>query len=348
MEKYILNETPLRTANNFGINNIEAYLDLPKYKEFDNFNLYTEDLEKIKIKITKNTLIDNENRLGLERKINYSIKINIPQNTKVQEKIKLEFNFDEENEFLVENVEIILEKNSEAKFEILYSSETNNNTFHNGKLNITLEENSKANIVVSNLMNIEADNLYEMQNELKENALLEYTIVEIGGKNKISNYYSKLEGENSKNLLNVIYLGKEKDVIDINYNMETYGKSSKAYINVQGALTGYAKKNFKGTIDFKEGCKRAIGKENENCILLSKNAKSKSLPMLLCHEEDVEGEHGVASGKIDENKLFYIMTKGISYDEARKLIIKANFNEIIKSICNEELENKIREEIDKI
>lgn len=348
MEKYILNETPLRTANNFGINNIEAYLELPKYKEFDNFNLYTEDLEKIKIKITKNTLIDNENRLGLKRKINYSIKINIPQNTKVQEKIKLEFNFDEENEFLVENVEIILEKNSEAKFEILYSSETNNNTFHNGKLNITLEENSKANIVVSNLMNIEADNLYEMQNELKENALLEYTIVEIGGKNKISNYYSKLEGENSKNLLNVIYLGKEKDVIDINYNMETYGKSSKAYINVQGALTGYAKKNFKGTIDFKEGCKRAIGKENENCILLSKNAKSKSLPMLLCHEEDVEGEHGVASGKIDENKLFYIMTKGISYDEARKLIIKANFNEIIKSICNEELENKIREEIDKI
>ena len=110
MEKYILNETPLRTANNFGINNIEAYLELPKYKEFDNFNLYTEDLEKIKIKITKNTLIDNENRLGLERKINYSIKINIPQNTKVQEKIKLEFNFDEENEFLVENVEIILEK----------------------------------------------------------------------------------------------------------------------------------------------------------------------------------------------------------------------------------------------
>ena len=153
--------------------------------------------------------------------------------------------------------------------------------------------------------------------------------------------YSETDFEN-------LYLGKENDVIDINYNMETYGKNSKAYINVQGALTDSAKKNFKGTIDFKEGSKKAIGKENENCILLSKQAKSKSLPMLLCHEEDVEGEHGVSSGKIDEAKLFYIMTKGISYDEARKLIIKANFNDIIKNINNNELENRINEKIDQI
>lgn len=348
MEKYILNETPLRTANNFGINNIEVVLDIPKYKSFENFNIYTENIEKIKVEVNQNKISENENKIGLERQTNYSVKIIIPENITIEEKIKLEFNFDEDNAFLVENIDILLEKNAKANFEIQYNSEERFSNFHNGQLNILLQENAKADIVVSNFNNNQSDNLYEMKNELIDNATLKYTIIEIGGKNKISNYYSKLIGENSENSLNVIYLGKENDVIDINYNMETYGKNSKAYINVQGALTDSAKKNFKGTIDFKEGSKKAIGKENENCILLSKQAKSKSLPMLLCHEEDVEGEHGVSSGKIDEAKLFYIMTKGISYDEARKLIIKANFNDIIKNINNNELENRINEKIDQI
>ena len=134
----------------------------------------------------------------------------------------------------------------------------------------------------------------------------------------------------------------------INYNIEEYGKKTKCNINVQGALSGDSHKNFKGVIDFKEGSKESKGFENENCTLLSKTAKSKSLPVLLCHEEDVEGQHGVASGKIDESKLFYIMTKGISYDDAKRLIVKANFNEIIKDINNEELQNDINQVIDEL
>ena len=70
--------------------------------------------------------------------------------------------------------------------------------------------------------------------------------------------------------------------------------------------------------------------------------------MLLCHEEDVEGAHGVSSGKLDEYKIFYIMTKGISYEDARKLIVKANFNEIISLIESEDLKNEINNRVDKL
>lgn len=348
MEKYILNETPVRTANNFGINNIEMVFDNPEYyKEFDNFSIETEDIDKIHLEIDKVQKLETNNRIGLKRNINYNIKIIIPENVKIEDNIKLEFELDDENEFLIENIDIILEKNAFANIEILYNSSNEKNAFHNGSLIINLNENSKAKVVVSNLVNNKVNNFYEMKNILEKSAKLDYIIVEIGGSNKISNYYAKLNGDNSENLLNVIYLGKEKEVIDINYNIETYGKNSKANINVQGAITDYSKKNFKGTIDFKKGCKKAVGKENENCMLLSSTAKSKSLPMLLCHEEDVEGEHGVAQGKINEEKLFYIMAKGIPYNDAKKLIIKANFNDIIRKIDDENLINLIDEEINK-
>ena len=82
-------------------------------------------------------------------------------------------------------------------------------------------------------------------------------------------------------------------------------------------------------------------------MLLSNKAKSIALPMLLCTEEDVEGNHSTASGKVDAKQLFYLMTRGLSYKEAVKLIVKANFQKIIDRINDEELRNVILKEIDK-
>ena len=353
MEKYVLNETPLRTSNNFGINNIEIVLDIPSKKTFNGFNVITEDISKIKLNVKEEILNKKgtflKSSIGLNRNVNYIVKVNIPENTIINENIKLEFNIDEDNDYLVEDIEIVIGKNSSANFEILYNmQEKDIKAFHNGLLDVKLKEGAKSKIIISNMLNHLSDNIYEIQNELSENANLEYILIDFGGKTKISKYNTKCIGDNSKNLLNVIYLGKEKDVIDINYIIETYGIKSQAYINVQGALANFSKKNFKGTIDFKEGSKKSVGKENENCMILSKDATSKSLPMLLCHEEDVEGEHGVSCGKIDEKKLFYIMTKGINYNDAKKLIIKANFSGILEKIDDDELKDIVDNEISKI
>ena len=152
MEKYILNETPLRTSNNFGINNIEVLLDIPKCKEFENFNLYTENIDKIDVEIISNKNEKEKNKIGLERKVNYIVKITVPKNIEIKEKIVLEFDLDDDNEFLMENIDIILEENSEASFEILYNSYSISNAIHSGLLKMHLKKGSKANVIVSNLI----------------------------------------------------------------------------------------------------------------------------------------------------------------------------------------------------
>ena len=134
---------------------------------------------------------------------------------------------------------------------------------------------------------------------------------------------------------------------DINYIVDINGQESSVNIDVQGALKDESKKHFKGTIDFKKGCKKAKGNENEFCILLSDKAKSLALPMLLCTEDDVEGNHSTASGKVDNKDLFYIMSRGISYKDAIKLLVKAKFNQIIQTIKDEQLKQEILEQIDR-
>lgn len=348
MEKYILNPTPVRTSVNYGINDVKLDLDIPQHKKFENISIYTDELDRILIDIVESDKYEKTltTKIGLEFSKYEKIKITIPENEKINNPILLDYLFDDENNYLIDDVEITMEKNSSASFIIHYCEESNPGyVFHNLKQVTLLKENSQANITIANMINNKSDSFISIENNVLNNASLSHTLIELGAKNKISNYYTTLTGDNSENILKSIYLGTNNDLIDINYNIETIGKNTKCNIESQGAIADFAKKNFKGTIDFKKGSAKSSGVENENCMILSETAKSKSMPVLLCHEEDVNGEHGASSGKPDENKLFYIMTKGISYKEARKLIVKANFSDIIKGIPNNDLQNEIIETI---
>lgn len=411
MQTHFLNETTVRTSVNYGINNIKVNFDLPdenQQKTFENFSISTDEIDKMNIEISdKNNGLDANNvndklnsdgsketsgskygngielssKIGLSFQKYKKIVINIPDNIEIKNTVLLDFLFNEDNCYLVDNIKINVGKNAKANFIIHYYSDDyvvaesdsnsndyveniknnisdtkndkeniNDSNFHNLLLETNIGDNGECNIICANLLDDNANSFLAFENVLNENAKLAHTIVDLGGKNKISNYSSKLVGDCSFNNIKNIYLGAKNDIIDINYNIEAIGKSTKCIIESQGALKDSAKKNFKGIIDFKEGSTKSVGKENENCLILSDKARSRSLPVLLCHEEDVNGEHGVSSGKPDKQKMFYIMSKGISYSDARKLLVKANFNNILNDIENEslntEINDKINEKID--
>ena len=196
------------------------------------------------------------------------------------------------------------------------------------------------------MLNDNSENIESFENVIEKESKVFHKIIDIGAKNSVSNYYSNVIGDEAENDVKTIYLGQGTQLKDINYIIHLRGKKAKANIDVQGALKDSSKKNFKGTLDFKKGASKAKGNENEYCMLLSEKAKSIALPMLLCTEDDVEGNHSTASGKVDESAIFYIMSRGLSYKEAVKLLVKANFNKIIEEIQDEEVKAEILQEID--
>lgn len=343
MEKLKLNETPVRTSRNFLINNIklENVVIPEKLEMFQNVMVTgTESFNKDINKQHLNYGLSEELEENVFYKANSQIAINVKEN----DNIKVTYDFDDDNLQLVNQIDICATGN--ANIIIEYKSSTNKECFHNGVIKVFAKENAKLNITVINLLNSNSEHFEAMENILEDNSDLNYTIIDIGGKNSIQNYYSNIIGKSAKNDLKTIYLCSENQIKDINYIAELRGQKSFVDIDVQGALKENAKKNFKGTIDFKKGCKQAKGNENEFCMLLSEKAKSLALPMLLCTEDDVEGNHSTASGKVDKEQLFYIMTRGLSYKEAVKLIVRANFNKTIERILDEEVKQNIIKEID--
>lgn len=350
MSNLKINETPVRTSKSFRINNITIEdFELPeRLEEFKNVTIselgskikISSNVNKAELKYGLNDLLKNQ----ADKNANY--KVNIVVDCKTQKEVEIGFEIDNVNPNLVENIEITANEDTNSTVILKYDTVDDVKAFHNGLIRAKAKKNATLNIVIVNVMNELSNNFIAIQNEFEDAAKINYCIVDFGGKNSVTNYYSNILGDNADNQLNTIYLGKNEQRFDINYIVELYGKKSNVDIEVQGALKDNAKKNFKGTIDFKKGSKKATGNENESCMLLSDKAKSIALPMLLCSEEDVEGNHSSSAGKIGEKELFYIMSRGFELKEAMKLMIRAKFNKILECIKNDELKKQIIEEID--
>lgn len=340
-----LNETPIRTANNFRINNIEIDAQIPEIiPEFENVQIIKENSEIDEAVSNRELVFGNNKELENIVFSKANSKIRIVNNQKA-ENVKITYTFDEDSQVLLNQIDIVASKNINVVIE--YKSETEKECFHAGIIRTFASNGANINVTVVNLLNDVSTNIESYENDIEADSKVYHKLIDIGAKESISNYFSNAIGNRADNDLKTIYLGQGSQVKDLNYIVHLRGEKTNVDIDVQGALKDSSKKNFKGTIDFKKGCKKAKGNENEYCMLLSDKAKSIALPMLLCTESDVEGNHSTASGKVDESAVFYIMSRGLSHKEAVRLLVKANFNKIIEGIQDEKIKTEILQEIDK-
>jgi len=340
--KYILNSLQDKTTNNFKINNLEIDLDIPSYKGKETLNIQGSSKLIIEKKHKKEKI---NTKIGLEINEYEELKIIVPKDTVINEPVLIDYAF-KENDAFYDRIIFQFEENSKCDFYITYISADEESHFHHLLEETKSEHNSKGSITYLNLMNKKSINMIAIENVVLEDANITHNIMDLGGNIRIYNMYSDLMERKATNNLNTIYIGKNEDLIDINYYLKNIGKETVNKMQVEGLLDDSSKKNFRGIIDFKKGCSSSIGEENENCILLSDTARSRSLPELLCGEEDVIGAHGVSSGKVSQDKLFYLMSRGYEKKEAEKLIVMTNFSKILNNIKDQEIRDYIKDNIE--
>ena len=151
-----------------------------------------------------------------------------------------------------------------------------------------------------------------------------------GDGNIYSDNRTELEGDSSSINVEVAYLGKNSQTIDYNIVVNHWGKDTHSGINAAGALMDSAKKVFRGTIDFKTGSSDSKGSENETVIMLGDDVVNKTVPLILCSEENVEGSHGATIGELDDDTLFYFESRGIGREEAERIMAYAALKRLIR------------------
>lgn len=330
-----VNELKFKTFDYLRVN--ETTVEIPAIFTQD-FNLPSDKFVKIdefkddEYGVSKEALEINE-EFG-----NYYRYINSNENKK-KEIIRLETT--DLNTELFDTIDIVTEKGESQEVIIDYSSKGHKEKFRNSIIRILGHEDSKTNVFIIQREGEESTVLESILVHGEEGANVSVNQYEVGSSKLISNYKANLIGEASHVEVNSIYFGYNEHEIDLIYNIIHEGKDSTSNIIINGALKDNARKIFKSNLDFIEGSTGSVGNEEEFCILLDSTVKSVSVPLLLCHEDDVLGNHAASAGRIDENILFYIMSRGFSMAEAEKLIIESRFAGAIDELQDDNLKEEI-------
>jgi len=238
----------------------------------------------------------------------------------------------------------VLEKNSSLKLiDVLNDASEKNfiNTFYNFKISQdAILKNYKIDIKNNSNIKYIFTNIEQEKNSLSE------TFIASSGSDFIKNEINcNLNGEHSSAFVNGIFsLNKQKHHeirTSINHLTE-YTKSSQL---IKSVLENDAKAVYQGKIYVSSKAQKTDGYQLSKAILLDETTEFNAKPELEIYADDVKCSHGSASGSLNENSIFYLMSRGLNYKEAKELLISGFLLDVIEKITDSEIKSLIKKMI---
>lgn len=190
--------------------------------------------------------------------------------------------------------------------------------------------------------------VHDLGGDLGESAKIEVLHLYLGGGDIYSGCRMDLNGDGADFTYQAGYLGKNDQVLDVNLIANHFGKNTTCNLRADGTLKDRSQKTFRGTIDFKKGCKGSVGAEQENVLLLGEEIVNKTIPLILCAEEDVQGDHGATIGELDEDTLFFFAARGIDPVTAENILTREKLYRLAESMGREDVETMARSAIEEV
>lgn len=162
-----------------------------------------------------------------------------------------------------------------------------------------------------------------------ENATVTVHQYALGGSKVAFGIATELAGDHSKFDLTMRYYASGSDLLDVNHLCRQRGAQSRAEIHARGVLADSAQKTMRETIDLIHGARAAKGNEAETVLVLGEDVVNKTLPVILCDEEDVQGNHGATIGSISPEQIEYLAARGLDKTAAESLFVRAIFDDAV-------------------
>ena len=177
---------------------------------------------------------------------------------------------------------------------------------------------------------------------LSKNSHLEYFILSEGSKFIKQDINCSLDDEYGSIALNgIINLENEKHH-EIKTVINHKKENCKSYQLIKSVLNDKSKGIYQGKIFVSPEAQKTDGYQLSRALLLNESVEFNAKPELEIYADDVKCSHGSTSGNIDENSIFYLMSRGLSYSESKKLLTNGFLNEVIEKISNEDVKKLVK------
>lgn len=162
-----------------------------------------------------------------------------------------------------------------------------------------------------------------------EGARVEVRQFALGGATCAMGLACDLAGRRSRIDLSCRYHASDAQTLDVNHIVRMRGRDTRAEVAESGVLDDAARKSLRATIDLVHGARGAQGNEAETVLVLGDDVVNKTVPVILCDEDDVAGNHGATIGSVSPEQISYLMNRGLSREEAERLFVRAVYEDAL-------------------
>ena len=221
-----------------------------------------------------------------------------------------------------------------------------NDTSEKNFLNIFYNFDLKENAILKNykIDKIENKNIkYSFNNiEQNKNTISETFILSSGSNFFKSEVNCNLKGEHSSAFVNGIFSLDKNKHHEIRTTVNHLTENTKSYQLIKSVLEDSSKAAYQGKIFVNSDAQKTDGYQLSKAILLNKDSEFNAKPELEIYADDVKCSHGSASGSLNEDSIFYLMSRGLSYNQARELLINGFLLDVVEKITDSEIKNLIK------
>ena len=234
-----------------------------------------------------------------------------------------------------------LEEKSSLKL-IDFFNDTEDKNFMNILYNFDLDKESilknyKIDKSLNNNLKYSYNNIDQEKNSISE------TFIFSAGSNYFKNEINcNLKGEYSSAFVNGIFSLKANKQHEIRTTINHLVENTKSYQLIKGVLGTNTKAAYQGRIFVDSKAQKTDGYQLSKAILLDETSEFNAKPELEIYADDVKCSHGSASGSLNENSIFYLMSRGLNYKQSKELLINGFLLDVVEKITDSEIKNLIK------
>ena len=163
----------------------------------------------------------------------------------------------------------------------------------------------------------------------------------LGGAKVAAGLACDLSGDRSTFDLSCRYYAEGTEELDVTHTVRARGRNTREDMVVSGMLADSARKTLRETIDLVHGSSGSVGNEAETVLVTGDGVINKTLPVILCDEDDVQGNHGATIGSISPDQLGYLADRGLSEADVDRLFARAIFEDALFSALTPQTRDSI-------
>jgi Fe-S cluster assembly protein SufD len=240
---------------------------------------------------------------------------------------------------------IIAGARSQVRIVETYASLRNGSYFTNGVTEVFAGDDAIVDHYKVQQESLDAYHVATMQIVAQRGATVSSHSFSLGGKLVRNDANAALDGEGAEVTLNGLYLADGDRLIDNHTTIDHAQPHCPSHEVYKGILGGRARAVFNGKIIVRQDAQKTDAKQTNRALLLSDSASINTKPQLEIFADDVRCTHGAAIGQLDEDAIFYLRARGLTYFEARDLLIHAFAGEIIDRVQVEPLKRALEAEL---